>query len=305
MYSYDADSAAFIKRAQGLTASDCARAGAAVGAAFGRGRVGVACRNDEYSRACADAVCAGLRVSGVNAWSFGASFESQLSFLVPFSSLNAGVFVCAGEGTVSIFGENGLSVSATLGRKAADFMETDLSPAPSCGRLFDMSAMGMLYRDELMRHVPYGVADCAILSSDPTISALINDCMRTTSNERALTLRINRRGTSLSAYTEKTGVVPFVKLIAICGMYELESGRDISVPYDSPAFLDDLARSSILFCRRFLFTAPRRSLNCRPTISTSLRARTSPSGATGRTASCLSKSAEKRIFHRSETGDSA
>ena len=82
MYSYDADSAAFIKRAQGLTASDCARAGAAVGAAFGRGRVGVACRNDEYSRACADAVCAGLRVSGVNAWSFGASFESQLSFLV-------------------------------------------------------------------------------------------------------------------------------------------------------------------------------------------------------------------------------
>lgn len=107
MYSYDADSAAFIKRAQGLTASDCARAGAAVGAAFGRGRVGVACRNDEYSRACADAVCAGLRVSGVNAWSFGASFESQLSFLVPFSSLNAGVFVCAGEGTVSIFGEMG------------------------------------------------------------------------------------------------------------------------------------------------------------------------------------------------------
>ena len=203
MYSYDADSAAFIKRAQGLTASDCARAGAAVGAAFGRGRVGVACRNDEYSHACADAVCAGLRVSGVNAWSFGASFESQLSFLVPFSSLNAGVFVCAGEGTVSIFGENGLSVSAALGRKAADFMETDLSPAPSCGRLFDMSAMGMLYRDELMRHVPYGVADCAILSSDPTISALINDCMRTTSNERALTLRINRRGTSLSAYTER------------------------------------------------------------------------------------------------------
>ena len=37
--------------------------------------------------------------------------------------------------------------------------------------------------------------------------------------------------------------MPFVKLIALCGMYELESGRDISVPYDSPAFLDDLARS--------------------------------------------------------------
>ena len=57
MYSYDADSAAFIKRAQGLTASDCARAGAAVGAAFGRGRVGVACRNDEYSRRVRGTAC--------------------------------------------------------------------------------------------------------------------------------------------------------------------------------------------------------------------------------------------------------
>ena len=242
MYSYCSD-AAFIKRAQGLTALDCAKAGEAVGAAIGRGRVGVACRNDEHSKACADAVCAGLRVSGVNAWSIGASFEAQLSFLVPFSSLNAGVFVCAGEGTVSIFGENGLSVSAALGRRAEDFMQAELSPAPSCGRLFDMSAISMLYRDELMRCVPYGVTDCAVLSSDSAVSALINDCMRTSSNGRALTLRINRRGTSLSAYTEETGVVPFVKLIALCGMYELESGRDISVPYDAPAFLDELARS--------------------------------------------------------------
>ena len=242
MYSYCSDTA-FIKRAQGLTALDCAKAGEAVGAAIGRGRVGVACRNDEYSKACADAVCAGLRVSGVNAWSIGASFEAQLSFLVPFSSLNAGVFVCAGEGTVSIFGENGLSVSAALGRRAEDFMQAELSPAPSCGRLFDMSAISMLYRDELMRCVPYGVTDCAVLSSDSAVSALINDCMRTSSNGRALTLRINRRGTSLSAYTEETGVVPFVKLIALCGMYELESGRDISVPYDAPAFLDELARS--------------------------------------------------------------
>lgn len=59
MYSYCSD-AAFIKRAQGLTALDCAKAGEAVGAAIGRGRVGVACRNDEHSKACADAVCAGL-----------------------------------------------------------------------------------------------------------------------------------------------------------------------------------------------------------------------------------------------------
>lgn len=233
-------------------------------------------------------------------------------------------------------------------------MQAELSPAPSCGRLFDMSAISMLYRDELMRCVPYGVTDCAVLSSDSAVSALINDCMRTSSNGRALTLRINRRGTSLSAYTEETGVVPFVKLIALCGMYELESGRDISVPYDAPAFLDELARSygrtayrylsapsdgSDNVARRlaarqfwsrdalftaaklacileeknmtfpelysllppFLFTAPLRHSPCRPTTSTSLRAKAFRSGATELTALCSWRSAERRIFRRSGT----
>lgn len=243
MYSYCSD-AAFIKRAQGLTALDCAKAGEAVGAAIGRGRVGVACRNDEHSKACADAVCAGLRVSGVNAWSIGASFEAQLSFLGAVFVAQCGRVRLRRGGNCQYFRRKRLSVSAALGRRAEDFMQAGaFSRRRQCGRLFDMSAISMLYRDELMRCVPYGVTDCAVLSSDSAVSALINDCMRTSSNGRALTLRINRRGTSLSAYTEETGVVPFVKLIALCGMYELESGRDISVPYDAPAFLDELARS--------------------------------------------------------------
>ncbi len=239
----DSENATFIKHSAGLTVAECARAGAAVGAALGRGRAGVACSDDEYSRACADAVCAGLRASGVTAWKLGESFEARLSFLVPFASLNAGIFVCAQEGTVSLFGENGLSVSAAVGRRSSELISSDLSPAPECGRLFDMSALNMLYRDELMRSVPYGVTDCAVLSSNPLISALADDCMRTTGNERTLTFRINRRGTRLSAYSENIGVVPFVKLIAICGKYELESGRDISVPFDAPSFLDELAQS--------------------------------------------------------------
>ena len=214
-----------------------------MGAAIGRGRVGVACRNDEHSKACADAVCAGLRVSGVNAWSIGASFEAQLSFLVPFSSLNAGVgSVCAGEGTGGHFRRKRAERDRGARQKGGGLYASGAF-SRAVVRAADMSAISMLYRDELMRCVPYGVTDCAVLSSDSAVSALINDCMRTSSNGRALTLRINRRGTSLSAYAEETGVVPFVKLIALCGMYELESGRDISVPYDAPAFLDELARS--------------------------------------------------------------
>lgn len=242
----------FVKHAENLNAHECARAGESLAKALSHGRVGVAFSSDERSRACADAVSAGLRTAGVDVWSFGVLFESQLSFLVPFCSLKAGVFVSAEEGTVRVFGENGLSISTALSQKAAELMTSKIGDCGPCGRAFDMSAMAVLYRDELSNRLPDSVTDCAVLSSNPLITALTNDCMRITGSERQLVFRINRQGTSLTAYSEKTGVVPFVKLVAMCGMHELESGSDISVPYDAPAFLDDLAECNGRTAYRYL-----------------------------------------------------
>lgn len=242
----------FVKHSESLSARECACAGEALGEALGHGRVGVAYRSGELSNACADAVSAGLRTAGVDVWNFGVLFEAQLSFLVPFCSLKAGVFISADDGTVSVFGENGLSISTALSEKATELMRSKIGTFAVCGSAFDMSAMTMLYRDELSRILPRCVTDCAVLSSNPLITALTDDCMRITGSERRLTFRINRWGTSLTAYSEKTGVVPFVKLVAMCGMYELESGSDISVPYDAPAFLDELARSCGRTAYRYL-----------------------------------------------------
>lgn len=249
---FENDFSEFVKHAEVLSARECACAGEALATALGHGRVGVAFRPGELSNACADAVSAGLRASGVDVWNFGVLFESQLSFLVPFCSLKAGVFISADEGTVSVFGENGLSISTALSEKAAELMHSKINSFALCGRAFDMSAMTMLYADELSHRLPRCVTDCAVLSSNPLITALTDDRMRITGSEKQLVFRINRWGTSLTAYSEKTGVVPFVKLVALCGMHELENGSDISVPYDAPAFLDELARNCGRTAYRYL-----------------------------------------------------
>lgn len=241
-----------VKHTEQLNAHECARAGEALAAALGGGRVGVAFRSDELSKACADAVSAGLRTAGADVWNFGVLFESQLSFLVPFCSLKAGVFVSADEGTVSVFGENGLSISTALSERASELMHSKINAISPCGRVFDMSAMTMLYTQELSHSLPRSVTDCAVLSSEPLITALTDSCMRVTGSEEKLVFRINRRGTSLTAFSQRTGVVPFVKLVAMCGMHELDSGSDISVPYDAPAFLDTLAKDCGRTAYRYL-----------------------------------------------------
>lgn len=239
-----------------LSASECVRAGSAVGRAVHGRRVGVGFAEDGRSKADAMAVMAGLSEAGAAVWNFGNVFESQLSFFVPFASLGAGIFVDGARKTVRLFGENGLTVSEAVRKRVDEYSVADAPDCSECGKIFDMSALEMLYRDELIKQAPYGItARCKVLSTNETVQALLRDCLPQGEDDTEPVLRVNRFGTSLSAYSKHTGVVPFVKLIAICGMYELENGRDISVPFDAPQFLDELAKTFGRTAYRYL-TAP-------------------------------------------------
>lgn len=247
----------FIKRDLPLVnPKECVEAGIAVGEAAHGKKVGVGYGGDCESRTNAMALMSGLSCMGVSVWDFGAVFESQLSFFVPFASLGAGVFINARDNTVKLFGEDGLTVSNAMRKKVDDVLENKTAKSVDYGKIFDMSALDVLYRDELVKQAVYGItAECKVHSSNGAIQALLRDILPQSSKDNALSLRVNRFGTSLSAYTKQTGVVPFVKLVAMCGMHELKNGRDISVPFDAPRFLDDLAKSFGRTAYRYL-TAP-------------------------------------------------
>ncbi len=234
----------FVKHeAPSLCPSECATVGAAVGRAVNGKKIGVGYGSDCESRANALALMAGLSQSGVCVWDVGEVFETQLSFFVPFASLGAGVFVNGEDNTVKLFGEDGLTVSESVRKRVNEALDNQMISCCDYGKIFPMSSLEVLYRDELIKQAPYGVAaECNVYSTDKRIQSILRDVLPQ-SAEDTLVLRINRFGTSLSAYTDETGVVPFVKLVAICGMYELKNGRDISVPFDAPYFLDDLAKS--------------------------------------------------------------
>ncbi len=239
-----------------INPKECVGAGVAVGEAIHGKKVGVGYGGDCESRANAMALMAGLSCAGASVWDLGAIFESQLSFFVPFASLGAGVFVNAKDNTVKLFGDDGLTVSNAVRKKVVDALVNQTTVCSDYGKIFDMSALGILYRDELIKQAVYGItAQCKVHSTNSDIQAMLRDILPQSCKEDALLLRVNRFGTSLSAYTKKTGVVPFVKLVALCGMHELKNGRDISVPFDAPRFLDELARTFGRTAYRYL-TAP-------------------------------------------------
>ena len=56
-------------------------------------------------------------------------------------------------------------------------------------------------------------------------------------------MKITSEGTFLNITDDEIGEVPYEKLLAICCINELQSGRDIALPYDAPQFLNNLAKS--------------------------------------------------------------
>ena len=57
-----------------------------------------------------------------------------------------------------------------------------------------------------------------------------------------MVLHVNRHGTKLSVSTPETGLVEFDRLLAVCTLYELQSGHDVALPYDAPRLLNTIAQ---------------------------------------------------------------
>ena len=71
----------------------------------------------------------------------------------------------------------------------------------------------------------------------------LGDCLgRLECKEGDMVLHVNRHGTKLSVSTPETGLVEFDRLLAVCTLYELQSGHDVALPYDAPRLLNTIAQ---------------------------------------------------------------
>lgn len=232
-----------------VTAEISARIGACVGSCKAGKRVGIACDAQKGAQAITFGLMSGLLSVGSHVWNFGECFEAQLSFFTSFCGLGVGLFVTGGEKAgIRICGEGGLPVSRGLERELeARFSKGEFNRCGSenCRDVSDMSSIQMMYQQELCRMAPGGLLgqSARVQCANDRITMLLGDCLgRLECKQGDLILHVNRHGTKLSVSTPETGLVDYDRLLAVCTLYELQSGHDVALPYDAPHLLNALAQ---------------------------------------------------------------
>lgn len=232
-----------------LNAETCVRLGASIGNSANGRKVGVANDGSKHARIMQLALSAGLADSGSSVWDFGECFEVQLRFLVNICELDCGLFVAGKKDrSVSVCSQGGLSVTRSFEREIERGMSSSGFRETSEGQLreiSDMSGVKQLYAQELMKQAPnglHGVSAC-IESDDERIKNLLSSCVLGLGahENKMLVLKINEKGETVTAVTQ-SGETEHEKLLAVCCLSELKSGRDIAIPYDAPEYLDSMAK---------------------------------------------------------------
>lgn len=244
-----------------LNAETCVRLGASVGSTRNGKKAGIGFDGSKSAMAMQMAVMSGLIGAGSSVWSFGECFESQLNFLINICGLTAGLYVSSKNGReIRICGEGGLSIprhferSIESGMAKCEFHETE---EDEMKEISDMSSIKQLYRQELIKHAPYGLSgiSAVVESENSSINMLMQDVLEKlgAAENKNLVFNIDRSGTRLTA-TVNGEKIPYEKLLALCCLNEMKNGRDIAVPYDAPMFLDELAHSHSRRVFRYLST---------------------------------------------------
>ncbi len=244
-----------------LNSETCVRLGAAVACTENGKKTGVAFDGSKNARIMKLAVTAGLAGAGGAVWDFGECFEAQFDFLVNFCGLGAGLFIAGNGGReVKICGEGGLSIPRRFereiesGMSKCEFRETDENEIKE---ISDMSSVRLLYNQELLKQAPEGLegVEVNIECDNESIKSLLTAGISRLGGREGgqLLLRIEPSGKRVEAQMQ-TGKADYEKLLAICCFNEMKKGRDISVPYDAPEFLDGLAHSCGRKVYRYLST---------------------------------------------------
>ncbi len=227
----------------------CLAFGAAVGGTENGKRCAIGYDGSKTASVMLHAVMAGLTGAGGGVWNFGESFRSQLNYLVSFCGLGTGIFLSgADERQITVCGKGGLPITRAFERKlesTVNSKEFALLQEDKLKEISEVSSIKNLYEQALIKQAPGDISGIAVSVSSS--SALVEGVMNRVLNklgrreDNGIRFVISPCGTSAEAVDEN-GTVDFEKLVAVCCLDEFRKGRDVSVPYDAPRFLDSLAQ---------------------------------------------------------------
>lgn len=232
-----------------LTPEFCARLGAACGSVEESWKIGAGCEESSWARAMKNAFLAGVQSAGASALDFGENFLAQFGYCMNFCALHLGVFF-SGEtqGHIRVFTDGGLPATRELERKIEGSLlrgEASRCGVERFGSCAKMDGMRLLYVGELLKQAPLGLSGMQVqVSSD-------NEALRSVLTEVLARLgcvsgdtgvHLEFSGEDSVRLTAPEGVaLDAGDLLILCALLEFEQGRDVSVPYDSPWILEEMA----------------------------------------------------------------
>lgn len=231
----------------------CCRLGEAVGSSSCGGKVGIGYDGTNASKALAMAVLSGLISSGSKIFDFGECFESQMGFFVSFCSLESGIYISANEQKTDIrlFGEYGLPLSRKHERDIENrYKRSNFRRAcgDKCNEINDMSSVSEIYNGQLLAFAGGNISGaCATVNStNPMIKNTADKCFYWLGCHKTdlPEFNIDYTGKKVTAKDENGNLVMHEKLVAICASDALKNGNDICIPFDAPAFIDDIAEKN-------------------------------------------------------------
>lgn len=244
-----------------LTPETCVRIGAAVGSTRNGRKCGIATDGSRSAQVLRHAIVSGILGVGGSVWDFGCCFEAQLNFLVNFCGLGSGLFISGKDKKeIRICGEGGLSIPRFFERSIESYInkgEIREIDEKSIKELNETSSVGLIYKQELLKNAPYGLAEIGVKvkCDNPIAGNMLESVLNKLGcvEDENFFIELSPSGTSARIiYDGKEA--EYEKLLAICCLNEMRKGRDISVPYDAPGFLDALANDCGKRVYRYLST---------------------------------------------------
>lgn len=237
-----------------LTPENCAKLGAAIGAAFGNGNI---CTADDGSIAGSilkNAVISGVLSTGAKICDIGSCFEPLVSFAVSFFGLDSGIFVkmSGGKATIEIVAASGLGIGRAAERKIEAAMSTG-----EIGRCrpeeysepFLMNGVKAVYQNELKKNAPHGFeTSISVRSANRSIQKILinvlreSGCRVETGKAGKICLHVDSHGKKASFICEDGSFLNFEETLALGCVAAFENGEDVALPFSAPGIIDVLAQ---------------------------------------------------------------
>lgn len=204
----------------------------------------VIAHNGEKSAQClAMAAAAGASEKGADVFFASSLPEPAFDLAMKLIGARAGCFVSGGVfSKIKFFSERGLPLSYEDEQKIEKVLSgKETAVISGYGQIRNIEGVSSVYSERIRNLLKNTEIPVKIYSPDREVMAAAERIFPKNRGDGEIVFNISSDGRKVSAFSLRTGHIFYEKLLLLCSIAEFEKGNDISLPFSSPAIIDEVA----------------------------------------------------------------